>query len=212
MGPIGEFLLENRSVCSSFLCRAPWNTGLWSPLLVLEVLSPTQCLVPTRHELFATSSPIGLVTLAPIPTWQKCLHCLATCFCHLAFKCGLNLSSVTSRATKMLQFQASNTCSGRQVPKSRQSFHRPVHSWTLHVMRGDQSFLRTAPRVLFLEEASLLHTFCHTFCNTQPPLGAERELCSQKPSQNVVYLFLPLNSQSALGETLNYTETQFLHL
>lgn len=100
--PVGEFLLKNRSMCSSFLYRAPWNRGLWSPLLVLEVLSPTQCLVPTRHELFATSSPIGLVTLAPIPSWQKCLHCLATCFYHLAFKCGLNLSSVTSRATKTL--------------------------------------------------------------------------------------------------------------
>lgn len=154
MGRTGAFLLENRSVCSSFLYRAPWNTSLWSPLLVLEVLSPTQCLVPTRHELFATSSPIGLVTLAPIPTWQKCLHCLATCFCHLAFKCGLNLSSVTSRATKMLWFQASDTCSRWRVPKSRQSSHRPVHSCTLHGMRRNQSFLRTAPQVLFLEEAS----------------------------------------------------------
>lgn len=102
-GPPGEFLLNNRSVCSSFLYSAPWNTGLWSPLLVLEVLSPTpRCLVPTRHELLATSSPIGLVTLAPIPTWQKCLHGLATGFYHLAFKRGLNLSLVTSGATKML--------------------------------------------------------------------------------------------------------------
>lgn len=100
--PVGELLLKNRSMCSSFLYRAPWNRGLWSPLLALEVLSPTQCLVPTRHELFATSSPIGLVTLAPIPSWQKCLHCLATCFYHLAFKCGLKLSSVTSRATETL--------------------------------------------------------------------------------------------------------------
>lgn len=102
LSPPGEFLWNSRSVCSSFLYRAPWNTGLWSPLLVLQVLLPTRCLVPTRHELFATSSPIGLVTLAPIPTWQKCLHGLATCFYHLAFKRGLNLSSVTSGATKML--------------------------------------------------------------------------------------------------------------
>lgn len=118
-GPSGEFLLTDESVCSSFLHRAPWKMGLWSPLLVLKVLSPTQCLVPTRHELFATSSPIGLVTLAPIPTWQKCPHCFATCFYHLAVKCGLNLSSVTSRATKMLWFQASNTCFRWQVPKCR---------------------------------------------------------------------------------------------
>lgn len=56
---------------SSFLYRAPWNKGLWSPLLVLEVLLPTECLIPTRHELFATSHPVGLVTLAPIPAWQR---------------------------------------------------------------------------------------------------------------------------------------------
>lgn len=103
-GPGGEFLLTDRSVCVSFLHRAPWNMGSWSPLLALKVLSPTQCLLPTRHELFATSSPIGLVTLAPIPTWQKCPHCFATCFYHLAFKCGLNCSSVMSGATEMLWF------------------------------------------------------------------------------------------------------------
>lgn len=118
-GPRGEFLLTDRSVCSSFLHRAPWNMASWSPLLALEVLSPTQCVLPTRHELFATSSPIGLVTLAPIPTWQKCPHCFATCFYHLAFKCGLNRSSIMSGATEMLWFQASNTSFRRQVPKCK---------------------------------------------------------------------------------------------
>jgi hypothetical protein len=110
-GPLVSSCEITGSTRSSFLLRVPGNGGLWSPLLVLEVSSPTQCSVPTRHKLLATPSPIGLVTLAPIPTWQKCLHCLATCFCHLAFKCGLNLSLVTFRATRMLWFQASNTCS-----------------------------------------------------------------------------------------------------
>lgn len=118
-GPGGEFLLIDRSVCSSFLHRAPGNTGSWSPLLALKVLSPTQRLLPTRHELFATSSPIGLVTLAPIPTWQKCPHCFATRFYHLAFKCGLNGSSVMAGATEMLWFQASNTSFRWRVPKWR---------------------------------------------------------------------------------------------
>lgn len=100
---------------SSFLYRAPWNKGLWSPLLVLEVLLPTECLIPTRHELFATSSPVGLVTLAPIPAWQGCLQCLATRFYHLAFQCGLNLSLVTFGATGMLWVQVSNMCSRPSV-------------------------------------------------------------------------------------------------
>lgn len=167
MGRTDEFLLSNRNVCGSFLYRAPWNTGLWSPLLILEVLSPTQCLVPTRHELFATSSPIGLVTLALIPTWQKCLHYLATCFYHLAFKCGLNLSSVTSRASRMLWFQALNTCSRQPVPKCRQSFHRSVHSRTLHVMENCSELLEGSPLECCFQKISY-----HTSHNTQLSPGA----------------------------------------
>lgn len=104
---------------------------------------PTQCLIPTRHELFATSSPIGLVTLAPIPTWQRCPHCLATCFCHLAFKCRLNLSFITLGATKMPRFQASNMCS-RHV--GRDSTGRPIHGTLIHGWKKHQSFTEAAPR------------------------------------------------------------------
>ena len=136
-----------------------------------EVLSPTWCLVPTRHELFATSSPIGLVTLAPIPTWQKCLHGLATCFYHLAFKRGLNLSSVTSGATKMLQFQALNTCSRRQMPNHRWSFHRLIHSW----MERRSKLLKISPQECSFQKSPLPHLLQHWALSR----GCDRNLSSQ---------------------------------
>lgn len=115
------------------------------------MLLPTQCLVPTRHELFATSSPIGLVTLAPLPTWQRCLHCLATCFCHLAFKCRLNLSLVTFRATEMLWFQASNMCSrhGGRVPTGS-----PIHGILFHGRETPEFHEGSSPGYHFQKSAS----------------------------------------------------------
>lgn len=147
--------------------------GLMVTLLALKVLSPTQCLLPTRHELFATSSPIGLVTLAPIPTWQKCPHCFATCFYHLAFKRVLNCSSVMSRATEILWFQASNTSFWWRVPKYRWF---PSADPFTDSSQGGKSIIGAsggrAPRVLFPEEILI------TPPTTQPSVGADKKLCS----------------------------------
>lgn len=125
------------------------------------MLLPTQCLVPARHELFATSSPIGLVTLAPLPTWQRCLHCLATCFCHLAFECRLNLSLVTFRATKMLWFQAANMCSRHG---GRDSTGQP-HSWdSLPWWKDTRVSWRQLPRVPFPENCPTIPSLALSPC------------------------------------------------
>ena len=61
--------------------------------------------------------------------------------------------TVTSGATKMLQFQALNTCSRRQMPNHRWSFHRLIHSW----MERRSKLLKISPQECSFQKSPLPH-------------------------------------------------------